>query len=242
MTLEEARIALNIERDSIWDNMLENPTLACNVLADDSKWKSLYAEYASSAIIDEGTPIFLDFDGDGVPDSSDVFPRNPSYSQDTDGDGMADNWEIDNGFNPTDPFDSNTDSGNDGITVLNQFVLQLLTRPLDLDSNGEYDALTDGLLLLRRMFGLTGDALVSGIIADNSAYPYPDDVERHFNILDDLVDIDGDGSIDALTDGLVTLRYLFGLRGEVLVGDVISNNASRKSSAEVEARIELLVP
>ncbi|MFL2495332.1 MAG: hypothetical protein ACJ0RL_06945 [Porticoccaceae bacterium] len=71
----------------------------------------------------------------------------------------------------------------------------------------EYDALTDGLLLLRRMFGLTGDvapcdnsdALVSGVIADNSAYPYPDDVERHFNILDDLVDIDGDGSIDALT-------------------------------------------
>ena len=120
--------------------------------------------------------------------------------------------------------------------------MQLLKRPLDLDSNGEYDALTDGLLLLRRMFGLTGDALVSGVIADNSAYPYPDDVERHFNILDDLVDIDGDGSIDALTDGLVILRYLFGLRGEVLVGDVISNNASRKSSAEVGARIELLVP
>ena len=67
------------------------------------------------------------------------------------GDGMADNWEIDNGFNPTDPFDSNTDTDNDGITVLNQFVLQLLKRPLDLDSNGEYDALTDGLLLLRRV-------------------------------------------------------------------------------------------
>ena len=242
MTLEEARTALNIEKDSIWDDMLENPTLACNVLADDPNWKSLHADYASSAIIDGGTPTFKDFDGDGVPDSSDVFPRNPSYSQDADGDGMADNWEINNGYNPSDPFDSNADSDNDGITVLNQFVLQLLTMPLDLDSNGEYDALTDGLLLLRIMFGLTGDTLVSGVIADNSAYPYPDDVERHFNMLGDLVDIDGDGSIDALTDGLVTLRYLFGLRGEVLVGGVISNNASRKSSAEVEARIELLVP
>jgi hypothetical protein len=177
-----------------------------------------------------------------VPDRFDVFPRNPSYSQDTDGDGIADNWEIDNGYNPSDPFDSITDNDNDGITVLNQFVLQLLTRPLDLDSNGEYDALTDGLLLLRRMFGLTGDALVSGVIADNSTYPYSDDVESHFNTLGDLVDIDGDGSIDGLTDGLVTLRYLFGLRGEVLVGDVISNNASRNSSAKVEARIELLVP
>lgn len=92
------------------------------------------------------------------------------------------------------------------------------------------------------MLGLTGDALVSGVIADNSTYPYSDDVESHFNTLGDLVDIDGDGSIDGLTDGLVTLRYLFGLRGEVLVGDVISNNASRNSSAKVEARIELLVP
>ena len=242
MTLEEARIALNIAKDSMWDDMLENPTLACNSLANDSNWKSLHTEYASSAIIDEGTPIFRDFDGDGVSDSSDAFPKNPSYSQDADGDGMADSWEIDNGYNPTDPFDSNTDSDNDGITVLNQFVLQLLTRPLDLDSNGEYDALTDGLLLLRRMFGLTGDPLVSDVIADNSAYPYPNDIDSHFELLGDLVDIDGDGSIDALTDGLVTLRYLFGLRGDILVSGVISDNASRKSSAEIEARIELLVP
>ena len=242
MTLEEARVALDIEKDSTWENTLANPTLACNVLGDDPNWNSLHAEYASTAVIDGGTHTSPDFDGDGVPDRFDVFPRNPSYSQDTDGDGIADNWEIDNGYNPSDPFDSITDNDNDGITVLNQFVLQLLTRPLDLDSNGEYDALTDGLLLLRRMFGLTGDALVSGVIADNSTYPYSDDVESHFNTLGDLVDIDGDGSIDALTDGLVTLRYLFGLRGEVLVGDVISNNASRNSSAKVEARIELLVP
>jgi hypothetical protein len=94
---------------------------------------------------------------------------------------------------------------------------------------------------LRSIFGLTGNALVSDVVADNSAYPYAEDIQGHFQTLGDLVDIDGDGSIDALTDGLVTLRYLFGLRGETLINGVISNNASRKTSAEIEARINLLV-
>ena len=241
MTLEEARVALNIEKDSTWEDMLENPTLACNALADDSNWNSLHAAYASTAVIDGGTPIYPDFDGDGVPDNSDVFPKNPLFSQDTDGDGMADSWEINNGYNPIDASDSVNDIDSDGITALNEFVLQIISMPLDLDSNGEYDALTDGLLLLRSIFGLTGNALVSDVVADNSAYPYAEDIQGHFQTLGDLVDIDGDGSIDALTDGLVTLRYLFGLRGETLINGVISNTASRKTSAEIEARINLLV-
>ena len=35
---------------------------------------------------------------------------------------------------------------------------------LDVDANGEVDALTDGLLLLRSMFKLTDDALVTGVV------------------------------------------------------------------------------
>ena len=35
---------------------------------------------------------------------------------------------------------------------------------LDVDANGEVDALTDGLLLLRSMFGLTDEALATGVI------------------------------------------------------------------------------
>ena len=36
---------------------------------------------------------------------------------------------------------------------------------LDVDANGEVDALTDGLLLLRSMFGLTDDVLTTGVVA-----------------------------------------------------------------------------
>jgi len=35
---------------------------------------------------------------------------------------------------------------------------------IDVDGNGGYDALTDGLLLLRYMFGIRGNALVAGAI------------------------------------------------------------------------------
>ena len=40
----------------------------------------------------------------------------------------------------------------------------------DIDNNGQADALTDGLLFLRYAFGLTGDALVSGIVASDAQY------------------------------------------------------------------------
>jgi hypothetical protein len=36
---------------------------------------------------------------------------------------------------------------------------------LDVDASGEVDALTDGLLLLRSMFGLTDDALTTGVVS-----------------------------------------------------------------------------
>ncbi len=39
---------------------------------------------------------------------------------------------------------------------------------LDVDANGEVDALTDGLLLLRSMFGLTDDVLTTGVISADS--------------------------------------------------------------------------
>jgi len=42
-------------------------------------------------------------------------------------------------------------------------------RPwLDIDGNGTPDALTDGLLILRDLFGRTGDALIAGAIGSGA--------------------------------------------------------------------------
>ena len=57
-----------------------------------------------------------------------------------------------------------------------------------------------------------------------------------------VLDIDADGNVDALTDGLVILRYLFGLRGQSLINNAISENATRKEATDIEAYIQSLMP
>ena len=115
-------------------------------------------------------------------------------------------------------------------------------KTIDIDGNGQYDALTDGLLLLRGMFGLDGSALVTGTVASNATYTATADIEARIAILGDLADIDGNGEIDALTDGLLTLRYLFGLEGDTLINEVVASDATRTSAADIEAHLETLMP
>ena len=115
-------------------------------------------------------------------------------------------------------------------------------KTIDIDGNGQYDALTDGLLLLRRMFGLDGSALVTGTVASNATYTATADIEARIAILGDLADIDGNGEIDALTDGLLILRYLFGLEGDTLINEVVASDATRTSAADIEAHLETLMP
>jgi uncharacterized protein (DUF1800 family) len=107
----------------------------------------------------------------------------------------------------------------------------------DVDGDGEYDALTDGLLLLRGMFGLTGDSLIAGAIAPNAAYTSSTVIAARIDRLSALLDIDGNGQVDALTDGLVILRYLFGLRGDALVSGVIASDATVTAAADIGAKI-----
>ena len=74
----------------------------------------------------------------------------------------------------------------------------------DIDDDGRADALTDGLLFLRYAFELRGDALISGLISSSSEYTTASDIERELALVYDASgDIDGDGNVDALTDGLL---------------------------------------
>jgi PKD repeat protein len=59
-------------------------------------------------------------DGDGGLDSQ-TFTVTVGWT-DEDGDGMADEWELDNGLDPTDPTDANEDPDGDGVDNLTEFL------------------------------------------------------------------------------------------------------------------------
>ncbi|MCZ7599533.1 MAG: FG-GAP-like repeat-containing protein [Gammaproteobacteria bacterium] len=74
-----------------------------------------------------------DADSDGVPDSQDAFPNDPSEWSDADGDGIGDNADLDddndgmsdvyeeaNGLDPLDPGDAAPDADHDGYTNLEE--------------------------------------------------------------------------------------------------------------------------
>ena len=96
--------------------------------------------------------------------------------------------------------------------------------------------------MLRHMFGLTDGALITGTVATDAQYKTAVEIQERISLLGDLADVDGNGEIDALTDGLIVLRYLFGLRGDSLVAGVVASNATRISHEAIEAHLETLTP
>jgi hypothetical protein len=113
---------------------------------------------------------------------------------------------------------------------------------LDIDKNNAYDALTDGLLMLRYLFGLTGTPLTQNAIGPNAQLSSPSGILTRLSDIRPLLDIDGNGQPDALSDGLLLIRYLFGLRGGSLVANAIGPGAIRTNPAEIEAHILSLLP
>ena len=55
-------------------------------------------------------------------------------------------------------------------------------------------------------------------------------------------DVDGNGTQDALTDGLLILRYSFGLTGDSLISGAVADDATRKTAEEIEAYLATLKP
>ena len=106
---------------------------------------------------------------------------------------------------------------------------------LDIDSDGQTGALTDGLLILRHLFGFSGSTLTSGATGLGASRSSPE-VVRDFlltNVAE--LDVDGDSETDALTDGLLILRYLFGFRGDTLISAALSGSASRSEAGDIES-------
>jgi hypothetical protein len=112
--------------------------------------------------------------------------------------------------------------------------------PLDVDGNGSLGALTDGLLVLRFQFGLTGTPLAANAIGQGCTRCDGPAVAAYLAGLGNTLDIDGNGSLGALTDGLLVLRYLFGLTGTTLTGGVVAPSCTRCDAAAIVPYLETL--
>ncbi|MBP8297686.1 MAG: hypothetical protein KAX84_16355, partial [Burkholderiales bacterium] len=112
----------------------------------------------------------------------------------------------------------------------------------DVDDNGAYDALTDGLLALRYLFGWTGSALTVGALGDGAFRTDPGAIVNYLDDIRPALDVDGNGEVDALTDGVMLLRYLFGLRGAPLIAEALAPDATRTTTPDIEPYIQSLLP
>jgi len=108
----------------------------------------------------------------------------------------------------------------------------------DVDGNGQFDALTDGKLILGYLFGLTGEALIRNSIAPDATRTRSAEIIVYLESIRDQLDVDGNGIIDALTDAILYLRYLFGFTGEALTRGAVGADARRDGAEQIVAYLE----
>jgi uncharacterized delta-60 repeat protein len=94
-----------------------------------------------------------------------------------------------------------------------------LTCALNADANQAVDPATDALLLIRYLLGFRGDALTAGALGPN---PTRTGQALEIYLASLNLDADGDGQVNALTDGLLILRAMLGLSGNALTAGAVN--------------------
>ena len=121
------------------------------------------------------------------------------------------------------------------------YVLDIVSATWDIDGNGKADALTDGLTLLKASFGLSGQSMIEGSIATDSNMTL-EEIEGSMDKAMTIADIDDSGDVDALTDGLMVLRYLFDVKDSGLTEGAIGSNAKREAHQAIVDHLEKHMP
>jgi hypothetical protein len=112
---------------------------------------------------------------------------------------------------------------------------------LDVDGDDEVKPFTDGVLVLRWLVGLRGEALVSGVLGADCQLCSPAQVEAAVAALAPRLDVDLDGRTLPFSDGLLVLRFLLGARGSFLVSGVIGDECDRCDAASIATYLETLL-
>jgi hypothetical protein len=111
------------------------------------------------------------------------------------------------------------------------------------DAASRYQPVTDGQIIVRYMQGIRGPALVAGAGVTGAAVTDPALMATYLDSLGSKLDIDGNGVIDAATDGLLITRYMLGFRGAALLANALGQAPrARSTAAEIEPWLAGLMP
>jgi hypothetical protein len=126
---------------------------------------------------------------------------------------------------------------NVSVAQSNQNVVarQPTTCVLDADDNSVVNAVSDGLLALRWMLGLSGTNATAGVLGTSPQRTDAATIASHLTA--QKLDIDGDSSVDAATDGLLLLRALLGFSGSAATNGAISACATRTSWLDIRSHL-----
>jgi hypothetical protein len=139
-------------------------------------------------------------------------------------------------------FDNTDDETISGDSLLGDGTVTVAAGGIDIDANGEADALTDGVLLVRDLFGFSGNALINGAVAGNATRTTAAEIQTYISQIESTIDIDGNGVADALTDGVLIVRHLFGFSGNALINGALAGNATNTNAEEIASAIDDLIP
>jgi adhesin/invasin len=119
-------------------------------------------------------------------------------------------------------------------------VITYLEGSLDVDGNGSYDALTDGIMVIRYLFnpGQSSSALTSSALGSNPTRT-AEEIKTYLASSASILDVDGNGSSDALTDGIMAIRYLFnpGQSESALTSSALGSSPGR-TNTEIKSYLQ----
>ena len=127
-------------------------------------------------------------------------------------------------------------------TLTCRLVAQTASLNVDQSTASVYDPLTDGLQIMRYLFGVRGDALTANALGATALRKDPVAIVAYLDGMRAALDVDNNGTVDALTDGTLILRYLFGLRGAALINGAVGAGATPGAIGAIEGRIQAMMP
>ncbi|MFM6411671.1 MAG: Ig-like domain-containing protein, partial [Planktothrix sp.] len=114
---------------------------------------------------------------------------------------------------------------------------------LDADGNSSAQGATDGILIARHLFGFTGNTLTTGAIGTGATRTTATDIQNYLqNGQATMLDVDGNGSAQGATDGILIARYLFGFTGNTLTTGAIGTGATRTTATEIQQFLSTYLP